>query len=40
MEIKKRYKNATARSCGIKIKYDSVVQYTMVILIQIVEGDC
>jgi hypothetical protein len=36
----KRYQSGIAESCGIKTKYDSIVQHTMVILIQIVEGDC
>jgi hypothetical protein len=39
-EKKKIYQNGTAKSCGIKTKYDSIVQHTMVILIQMVEGDC
>jgi hypothetical protein len=39
-EKNKRYQNGTAKSCGIKTKYDSIVQHTMVILIQILEGDC
>jgi hypothetical protein len=30
----------TDESCGIKTKYDSIVQHIMVILIQMVEGDC
>jgi hypothetical protein len=36
----KRYQDGIAKSCGIKTKYDSIVQHAMVILIQMVEGDC
>jgi hypothetical protein len=39
MRRNKRYQSGTAKSCGIKTKYDSIVQHTMVILIQMVEGD-
>jgi hypothetical protein len=36
----KRYQSGTAESCGIKTKYDSIVQHTMVILIHMVKADC
>jgi hypothetical protein len=39
-EEEKRYQSGTSESCGTKTKYDSIVQHTMVILIQMVEGDC
>jgi hypothetical protein len=38
-EEEKRYQSGTSESCGTKTKY-SIVQHTMVILIQMVEGDC
>jgi hypothetical protein len=37
---KKRYQSGTAKNCGIKTKYGTIVQHTMVILLQIVDGDC
>jgi hypothetical protein len=39
-EKKKKYTKVVQTKSGIKLEYDSIVQHTMVIWIQIVEGYC